>query len=217
MRRTIRLMIIDSNDLSRHGLEALILRSQSTVQVVGSFHSLEEAEPELAKLHTHILVIDDDVSPKHDIYTVLNQLRQSHPQLSLMILSQRLNVRYIRQLFAWGASGFLYREDRLEASLMIGIETVYAGHFYASPRASGLLFTGHADVNTTELNQTDIEILHLIDRGLTPKEIAAKLEITSRTVYRSRSKLRTLLGVSTNEQIVSAARQKGLLDEQTGG
>jgi len=96
-------------------------------------------------------------------------------------------------------------------------ETVNAGHFYASPRASGLLFTGRADVNTTELNQTDIEILRLIDRGLTPKEIAAKLEITSRTVYRSRSKLRTLLGVSTNEQIVSSARQKGLLDEQAGG
>ena len=96
-------------------------------------------------------------------------------------------------------------------------ETVNAGHFYASPRASGLLFTGRADVNTTELNQTDIEILRLIDWGFTPKEIAAKLEITSRTVYRSRSKLRTLLGVSTNEQIVSAARQKGLLDEQDGG
>jgi len=96
-------------------------------------------------------------------------------------------------------------------------ETVYAGHFYASPRASGLLFTGRADVNITELNQTDIEILRLIDWGFTPKEIAAKLEITSRTVYRSRSKLRTLLGVSTNEQIVTSARQKGLLDEQDGG
>lgn len=213
MPRTIALMIIDPNDLSRYGLEAIIKQSASAVQVVGSFRSLDEAETELAKRRAHLLVLDDTLPSKQHLPDVLNRLRQQQPELSIIILSNRLNVRYLRHLFAWGASGFLYRDDRLEATLITGIETVASGHFYASPRASGLLFTARPDASSS-LNQTDMEILRLIDGGLTSKEIAAKLDLTLRTVYRIRSKLRLLLGASTNEHIVSAARQKGLLDNQ---
>ncbi len=65
------------------------------------------------------------------------------------------------------------------------------------------------------LNQTDMEVLRLIDQGLTPKEIASTLRLTMRSVYRIRYKLATAVGAPTYDHLVAAAREKGLLNDDS--
>lgn len=214
MGRHIRALIVSPHDLSRNGLVALISRPGSDIKVVGAFRELEEGEMELARLDPHVLLLDDALPPAADIYEVLQRLHRGFPHLSIIVISGRLHARYLQMLFGAGASGFIYREDRLEESLIAGIETVYHGYFYTSPRASGLLISNRTIDSAVRLNQTDLEVLRLIDQGLTPKEIAFALSLTMRSVYRIRNKLANAVGAPTYDHLVAAAREKGLLDDQ---
>lgn len=58
-----------------------------------------------------------------------------------------------------------------------------------------------------------MDVLFLLVRELNVKEIAAKLDITEKTVYRIREKLKNVLNVRNNEMIVDAARRKGYLSD----
>ena len=213
MGRHIRAMIIAPHDLSRNGLVVLITRPGSNIKVVGAFRELEEGETELARLDPQVLLLDDAVPPTEDIYEVIQRLHRGFPHLGIIVISGRLHTRYMQMLFGAGASGFIYREDRLEDSLIAGIDTVHHGYFYTSPRASGLLISNRTIDSAMRLNQTDLEVLHLIDEGLTPKEVASTLRLTMRSVYRIRNKLAAAVGAPTHDHLVSAAREKGLLTD----
>ncbi|MEO8396272.1 MAG: response regulator transcription factor [Chloroflexota bacterium] len=213
MRRYIRVLIIAPHDLSRNGLAALMTRSESDIRVVGTFRQLDDGETDLVQLDPHVLLLDDALPPAEDIYDVLHRLHKKFSHLSIIVISGRLHARYLQMLFGAGASGFIYREDRLEESLIAGIETVYHGYFYTSPRASGLLISSRSVDNAMRLNQSDLEVLRMIVKGLTMKEIAAELRLSLRSVYRIRTKLGMALGAPTHEHLVALAREKGLLND----
>ena len=102
--------------------------------------------------------------PTEDFYAVMRRLHHTVPHMRIIVISGRLHARYLQTVFGAGASGFIYREDRLEESLLAGIETVYLGHFFMSPRASGLSINGRTIDNTLQLNHSDLEVLRLIAR-----------------------------------------------------
>jgi DNA-binding NarL/FixJ family response regulator len=123
-----------------------------------------------------------------------------------MVLSSRLNGRYIQRLLLEGVSGFIYREDRLEETLSAGIQMVQSGHLYVSPRVSGIVFADRAPCTLDQLNPTDLDVLNLIASGLAVKEIASRLALTQRSVYRILTKLRSPLGVHSAVHLLDAAR-----------
>ena len=214
MGRQIRALIIAPHDLSRNGLIALISRPASKVRVVGAFPELEDGHLELVRLNPHVLLLDDVLPPTTDVIEILHQLRNEFSRLHIIMISSRLNVRYMQTLLAAGASGYVYKEDHLEESLIWGIDIVYHGHTYLSPRASSLETTNNNFDSTVTLNRSDMRVLHLIDRGLTPKDISIALGLTIRSVYRIRNKLRAVVGAPTHEHLVAAAQERGLLDGQ---
>ncbi len=206
-----RAVIVAPQDLIRNGLTTLLNRPASGVQVVGSYRDLEAAEARLGDQEVDLLLLDDSLPPQLPILDVLAKLRRKYPTLAILILSGRLNARYLQSLFGSGVVGFIFREDRLEETLLPGIETVMQGFYYTSPRASGLLIGNSVAVLSSGLNDTDLEVLEQIGAGKEPKDIAQILRIKPRSVYRIRMKLRMALGAPTIEHIVAAAIDKGLL------
>lgn len=213
MQRIIRLVLIVPHDLNRHGLQMLVTVPGSRIRVVGAFPTLEDGEAQLDGCAPHVLLLDDTLAPPEVMATLIARLRRQHPDLVLLILSSRLNKRYVQSLLACGILGFVYREDRLEEALVPGIEMVSQGHYFVSPRASSHLFLPTQGVPMAQLNQTDMEVLRLIGMGLTMKGIASTMGVSLKTVYRARGKLRVVLHVPTNDHIVAAARSKGLLPD----
>ena len=102
----------------------------------------------------------------------------------------------------------MLKQDRIEDILVIAILTVADGRNFLSPQASVLPYGRVAD---GELNNTDLEVLNLLAKGCTVKEIIVYMGIASRTVYRVRCRLRDYLCVRTNDQIVDAAIRHGLV------
>jgi DNA-binding NarL/FixJ family response regulator len=62
------------------------------------------------------------------------------------------------------------------------------------------------------LTHRDLEVLRLLEQQLSVKEIGTRLDISTKTVYRIRDKVKRALGLRNNEMLVDAARKQGLLE-----
>jgi DNA-binding NarL/FixJ family response regulator len=156
-----------------------------------------------------IVLLEDDAAGSKPIPCV-RRLLQRYPELKIVIMSDFLNEIYIQRLMNSGAKGFLYMQDRLEDILPLCLCTIASGYPFLSPQASALPYYRLIFHN---FNRTDLAVLELMGIGYKPQEIADRLNIVPRTVYRIRRKLRDYLNVRTPEQFVEAARQQGLLRE----
>lgn len=212
----IRVALVDPTDLSRNGLEAMLNKANG-IKLEGAFRDLASCEVFLNQGRIHVLLLDDDLPRGADVGQVIQGLREEHPTLAIIVLSSRLQARYVHKLLDCGARGFIYKQDRLQETLVIGIEAARNGDLFLSPKASALPYKERLLRNPGDLQHRDLEILQLMAQGYTVQEIAAQLDLASRSVYRLRGRLRAALNVRTNEQLVDAARERGLLDDHPAG
>lgn len=209
--RSMKVGIVAPNDLVRSGIESIINTANQHIQIVGSFQTLADCEIVLNRQSIPILLLDDALPGNIKPMEVVSRLCNHHPMTKIVILSNHLSEYYVQRLIACGVVGFIYKDDHLAETLVSGIRIIASGYIYLSPQASSLPYRR---INDDVLNQTDIAVLQLLARGRTVQEIASRLSIVPRTVYRIRSKLRDYLNVRTNEQIVEAAKQRGLMGSE---
>ena len=203
----VKLVVVAANDLVRSGIHMLSQATQS-IDMVYACSAINECEHYLKQQQATVLLLDDTLPDYLSPKVAIAALQQIAPSLRIIVLSDHLSEYYIQHLIKGGVAGFIYKEDRLEDTLVAGIRAVAEGHIFLSPQASGLPYDRQAD---GQLNRTDMEVLHLLARGYTVQEIGARVGVVDRTVYRIRTKLRRYLAVRTNEQVVEAAFRKGLL------
>ncbi len=203
----IKLVIVSTNDLIRNGIQMLI-HDTGSIEVVHVCTTLFEGEEYLKKNRVKVLLLDDMLPGYLSPIQAITELNNIQPTLQIIILSDLLSEHYVQRLIHAGVSGFIYKEDQLEDTLVAGIKSAAAGYLYLSPQASALPY-GRS--RNKDLNRSDLEVLHLIAKGYTNQEIAARMDLTDRSVYRIRQKLREYLDVRTNEQMVEAAIRRGLL------
>ncbi len=214
--QSIQVAVVDRHDLSRNGIQMLIARAEVLLTNAGAFEDLQSCLLFLKDSHVDVLLLDDDLPRSLDIGQLIKRLLSQFPHMVIIVLSRRLIATYIKKLLDYGATGFIYKEDRLQETLTTAIETVWNGDIYLSPKASALPYMGKTSAPTIgSLNPHDVAVLKRLADGHTVKEIADHFDVSTRTVYRIRRKLRMVLDVRTNEQIVDVARVKGLLNEMS--
>jgi DNA-binding NarL/FixJ family response regulator len=109
---------------------------------------------------------------------------------------------------AHGSASFIIRSGDLVGELLAAIRLMAEHRPFLSAEALRLL-GGQRD---SRLAERDLEVLRLLAHELSIKEIAQRLGLSDKTIYRIRHKLKRTLGVRNTESIVDAARQQGLLD-----
>ncbi|MCA0455430.1 MAG: response regulator transcription factor [Chloroflexi bacterium] len=211
--QSIKTVVVDHHVVSRYGITSLVSNSKDEVHVSAMFADIKSAEQYLSDHSVHVLLIDDQLPQADGIETIIARLREKYIGMSIIVIGNKINSRYIMRLFDHGARGFVYKQDQLEDNLVLAIKTVRNGNVYLSPRVSTLFYNIRQIQQKDDLNGSDFLVLQSIEQGYNPQEIARQLDITTRSVYRIYGRLRHVLNVRTNEQIVDAARKKGLLDE----
>ena len=141
----------------------------------------------------------------------LSQITGSGQALSVVVISTRLTAMYVHRIMQLGAKGFIYRDDLADA-LLNSLDLVRRDVVTLSPQASHLLTTSKYLYVLNDMKPFDMQVLRLTANGLMVKEIAVELNVSTRTVYRSRDKLREILNVPTIETLIKAAHEQGLLD-----
>ena len=209
----MRVLLADDHTLVRAGVRRII-ESQPGVTVIGEVADGEEALRALRQEPADVLVLDLTM-PGLDGFEVLRRAKELRPGLKVLVLTMHSDPEYVERAVRGGADGYLLKDSAV-SDLVAGIEAVAAGRAYYSPAVqrslSEMLRTGSAAPRPLDaLTEREREVLKLVAEGLTTKEIAARLEISARTVESHRANLMRKLDVRSVARLTQFAIREGLV------
>ena len=206
-----RLALLIPDRFIRSGIEGLIQSDGNNRYEIVVF---EEFDALLQQVSTiDILLMDTSGSGIGIVEKQMEGLLKHCTGIRVIVISNQLKVLHIKRIMQLGAKGFIFRDD-LGDTLLTSIDLVARDVVTMSSQAMHLLTSADQLYMINDLKPIDIQVLRLTARGLTVKGIAAEMEISTRSVYRSRDKLREVLDVQTIETLLDAAREQGLLDDE---
>lgn len=221
---TVRVLVVDDQRLMRDGLASL-LGIQEGIEVVGDAANGEEAVTQAVALTPNVILMDVRM-PTMDGVTATALVRQQVPTCQVIMLTTFDDEEYIVKALAAGASGYLLKNIPVQ-DLAQAIHLVQRGIYQLEPSivnklmgalvAPGRLTAStpkaepRPDLAATDLSEREREVLGLIARGATNREIANHLVISEGTVKNHVSNILSRLGLRDRTQAALYARDVGLL------
>ncbi|NOK61879.1 MAG: DNA-binding response regulator, NarL/FixJ family, contains REC and HTH domains [Chloroflexi bacterium AL-W] len=207
----IRVLLVDDHQLLREGTCAL-LNEAPDIEVVAEVGEGAEALILTEQLEPDIVVLDIRLQDMNGI-DVARTLRQDFPHVKILILSAYHYEQYVRALFAIGVHGYLLKSASAP-ELINAVQSIYQGQTVLSSEISNQLAlrarnTGIAATNM--LSEREQEVLELVGRGASNKEIALQLGIATRTVETHVSNAMAKLTAHSRTEAVNIAIQRGII------
>lgn len=211
-----RVLIADDEDLMRAGL-AELLSSDPTIQVVGEASTGKEAVQRVGRLRPDVVLMDVRM-PDLDGIAATAELARTAPNTKILILTTFEEDDYIFRSLRAGASGFLLKRTRPE-ELIAAVHTVAAGDALLSPSVTRRVIDRVAQQPTPELAEhamragltpREREVLELIARGLSNREIASVLVVEESTIRTHVKRILMKLELRDRVQAVIFAYETGL-------
>ncbi len=210
--RSIRVLLADDHALVRAGLKR-ILEAEKGVSVVGEVEDGAAALERLGTTAADVLVLDLTM-PGTDGFTVLARAKTIRPRLKILVLTMHADAEYVARAVREGADGYLLKDSAV-TDLVAGIRALHRGQPYFTPRIqqqlTEILRAEPSASPLDVLTEREREILRLVAEGLSTKEIAARLEISVRTVETHRANLMRKLAVHSIARLVQIAIREGLV------
>jgi DNA-binding NarL/FixJ family response regulator len=213
---TVRVLIVDDDDLMRAGLRA-VLSSDDTIEVVGEAADGREVVPLVRSLGPDLVLMDVRM-PDVDGITATADVLAAAPETRVVILTTFELDDYVFGALRAGASGFLLKRTRPE-ELVEAIHTVAAGDSLLSPSVTRTVIDRMAEQpppdrrareRVEELTPREREVLEHIARGLSNSEIASELFVEESTVKTHVKRILMKLHARDRVQAVIYAYESGL-------
>jgi len=216
----MRVLIADDDHLMRAGLVEL-LTADPEIEIIGQASTGREAI-ELARRLAPDVVLMDVRMPSLDGISATREVSQAAPRARVLILTTFEQDDYIFGALRAGASGFLLKRTRPE-ELIAAVHTIAAGDSLLSPSVTRRVitrmaqqpiaeFAGQAKLN--ELTPREREVLELIARGLSNREIAAALVVEESTIKTHVKRILMKLDLRDRVQAVIFVYETGLTDRR---
>ena len=207
----IRILCVDDHQVVRDGVRK-IFDEKAIEAEIGEASTAAEA-PLLASRHDwDIVILDISLGGKSGL-DVLKEIKKLRPRLPVLIFSMHSEEVYARRAISAGAQGYLTKGSSSE-ELFTAINKIAQGGRYITPAlAEQIIFSADPEKQAHEaLSDREYEVMLLIARGISNKEIAEQLAIDSRTVTTHRRRLLDKMNMQTAAELNEYARVNKLLD-----
>jgi two-component system response regulator NreC len=195
----------------------MLLNTNPEIEVVGEASEGNEGIKKALKLKPDVVVMDLSMPHGKDGLSATGELKKQMPEVNILILTMHDDEEYLFRAVQAGASGCILKSAPHD-ELMSAIESVANGNAYLHPAATkrlmevylGSLKHGNNDTHNL-ISDREKEVLTLIAKGYSNKEIAEQLVISVKTVETHKGNLMEKLQMKTRPELVEFAVKKGLL------
>lgn len=216
MKKAIKLAVVDDHHLFRKGLVSLIDEFEELSVVLEASDGKDLLEKLKAKKPDVVLL--DVEMPVMDGIETTELLRQKYPEIKILILTMHNEEEIILHLIEKGAHGFLLKDNPIE-TVVDAIYAVIENGYFFNDRVSKVMVKGllrndkiKPSFSKVQLSKREIDVIRLICKENTNKEIAEKLFISVRTVDGHREKILQKTKAKNAVGIVMYAIKNNLLD-----
>lgn len=210
-----RAIIADDHRIMREGLRSLLERS-------GDFECIAEADDgyQAVMLATELrpdIVIMDIAMPNLNGIEATRQIKSKLPEVEVVVLSMHATRNYVLQVLQAGASAYLLKDSAFE-ELSTALLAISRGGMYLSPAITKMAAlanlkggpSGGIAGQVEHLTKRELQVLQLIAEGKSTKDIAARLELSVKTVETHRKQIMDKLEIRSIAGLTKYCIREGL-------
>jgi DNA-binding NarL/FixJ family response regulator len=206
---TIKVFIVDDHPAMRHGLSLLITREENFA-VCGENGNSQEAFNNIQRENPDLLILDiglEDGEKKG--FELLSRLRENKLTTMVLIYSMHDEQIYAEKSLKMGANGYLMKQQPVR-TIITAIQQILDSGFYISPEFNQTIIRrqfAHHNPGLILHNKLELltareqEILQLLSKGAPPREIAAELNLSPKTVEAHRQNIKHKLKLANASEL----------------
>lgn len=209
----IRILIADDHPVFRDGIRNL-LDHKETLEVVGEASDGEEAVQKAVELRPNVIVMDISM-PKVNGIEAARQIKSALPATAILMLTAYNDESYILAALQAGVAGFLPKEA-YSNEILAAVKTVSVGGLVLDQALGHKVLARLASTDASdqgaplnELHKRELEVLQLVAKGFSNKEIAQSLFVSERTVQTHLMNIFRKLDVSSRTEAALHAVKQG--------
>jgi len=204
-----RVLIVDDHPIVRQGLRRIVEGQQDLV-VCGEAETLDDVRAALDERQADVLICDISSKNGNGI-DLVRHARAHHPQLRILVLSALDETLYAERVLSMGANGYITKESSTD-EFLVSMRCVLDGHIYVSETIRRNVLRRYAgrmsprpDDPIDRLSNRELQILHMIGKGMGTRETAQSLHLSVKTVESHRQSIKRKLNLSTATQLMRYA------------
>lgn len=204
-----KVFIVDDHPIVRQGLGQLI-NHEPDLKVCGEAAGVREARLALSQAEPDIVILDLSLRDS-DGLELIKDIRSKYRHLPVLVLSMHDESIYAERLLSAGANGYIMKQAAAD-QLLVALRRVLSGGIYVSEQIGASMIERFA-VNGPKqrsnpidrLSNRELQVLNLIGRGRTTREIADDLNLSVKTVESHRQRIKKKLDLTSSPQLVQFA------------
>lgn len=213
----LRIFLADDHEMIREGLKMLV-NSQPDMECVGEANNGRAAVERARELLPDVTVMDVSM-PELNGLQATERLKKACPQVKVLTLTRHTDDGYLQQLLRAGASGYVLKQSA-STELIRAIRVIAEGNTYLDPAITQKVVGNYVSKSSSrgvaaqnDLSDRETEVLRMIAWGYSNKEVAARLQISVKTVEVHKASSMKKLGLKSRIDIVRYALLQGWLQD----
>jgi DNA-binding NarL/FixJ family response regulator len=204
-----RVLIVDDHPIVRQGL-CRIMENEDDLVVCGEAETARDARTAIKELMPDVMIADISLKLSDGIELV-RDVRAHYPHLPILVLSMHDESIYAERMLSAGANGYIMKQAASE-QFLIALRRVLDGGIYVSEYVGNNMIQKFAaggsyiSANPIDrLSNRELQILHMIGKGMSTRETAESLNLSIKTVESHRQRIKRKLNLHTGTQLVQYA------------
>jgi DNA-binding NarL/FixJ family response regulator len=208
-KRPKRVLVVDDHPILRQGLRCII-DNEEDLTVCGEANTAREARAAVQDSNPDVVTVDISLT-QGDGIELVRTLRARYPRLPILVLSFHDESIYAGRLLSVGANGYIMKQAPGD-QILAALRCVLDGNIYVSAAIGadmirkGTAGGACASANLIDrLSNRELQILHLISKGMSTREISRSLNLSVKTVESHRQRIKQKLNLDTGMQLLQYA------------